>query len=102
MIRVVDEQRLKDVVEDAILDGRDFKFHRWLRRQPTTPDLVSAGTAAKLLGVPHSHVARLSREGVLRPIPVEGTADTYLRGEVKAAAARRAREKKTNEKETKR
>jgi hypothetical protein len=94
VIRIVDEDRLIEALERSVRAGDATAFRRWLRRQPTTPDLVSAGTAARILGVPHSHVARLGREGVLRPIPVEGTASTYLRAEVKDAATRRTRERK--------
>lgn len=49
-------------------------------------DLVSAGTAARILGVPHTAITKLKRKGRLVGVPVEGTVDVYLRGDVEMLA----------------
>lgn len=49
-------------------------------------DLISAGTAARILGVPHTGITKLKRKGRLVGVPVEGTVDVYLRGDVKMLA----------------
>ena len=46
-------------------------------------DLVSAGTAAKLLNVPHTYITKLRAKGRMPTgVPVEGTADAYHRVDV--------------------
>jgi hypothetical protein len=46
-------------------------------------DLVSAGTAARMLGVPHTFITKLRRKGRMpKGIPIEGTADAYRRADV--------------------
>jgi len=49
--------------------------------------LVGASAAAKILGIPPPNIARLRKQQRLpAPIPVEGTADAYLRSEIEALA----------------
>lgn len=49
-------------------------------------DLISAGTAARMLGVPHTGITKLKRKGRLVGVPVEGTVDVYLRRDVEMLA----------------
>jgi hypothetical protein len=48
------------------------------------PPLVGSTAAARILGIPGPHVARLRKAGRLQPVPIEGTADAYVRSEVEA------------------
>lgn len=45
-------------------------------------DLISAGTAARILGVPHSGITKLRNRGRLPGVAIEGTADAYHRVDV--------------------
>lgn len=45
-------------------------------------DLVSAGTAAAILGIPHSGISKLRNRGRLTGVSIEGTADVYHRADV--------------------
>lgn len=60
-----------------------------------TPPLVGSTAAAKILGVPTPHVARLRRQGRMpAPVPIEGTADAYVKAEVQALARELKRERR--------
>lgn len=46
-------------------------------------DLISAGTAARILKVPHTYITKLRAKGRMpKGVPVEGTADAYHRADV--------------------
>lgn len=96
------------VDEEKVLQKRlNGSFRTWLRRQPTAPHLVGRARAAEILGVESPHIARLQRQGRMpEPIPVEGTADVYVKEEVEALGrelkqerAERERRRKQKEKE---
>jgi predicted DNA-binding transcriptional regulator AlpA len=90
---------------DLVVTGVARRIADWLRTQRTAPRLIGATASAKLLGVQPPHLARLRAQGRMPdPIPVEGSADVYIREEVEALAKkleaeRRARAERRRERE---
>ena len=68
-------------------------IEKWLAEQPRAPRLIGPTASARVLGVLPPHISRLRDQGRLRPIPVEGSADVYIRSEVEELAAELARER---------
>lgn len=110
MSRYVDEAAVIKAAVSAVPDRTDklavrLALERFLERQPRFPDLVGATTAAKIMGVNAPYITRLKDQGRMpEAVPVEGSADGYIRSEVEALggeleagrirrATRRARER---------
>jgi hypothetical protein len=66
----------------------------WLKRQPRSPKLIGRQKAAEILGVGSPYMTHFIKSGQLKPISVEGGKDAYDEIEVKALAAKRARERR--------
>lgn len=109
--RFVREDAVLRVIRSALPTGNHGReaavaaMTRWLANQPTAPRLTGPTAAAETLGVKPPHITRLKDQGRMNPIPVEGSADVYIKEEVEALASalhaeRQARERKRAAKET--
>lgn len=71
------------LVREEERDQMEASLRRWLGRQPLRPDLVGPTVAAEILGVAPPHIARLKAQNRMpQPIPVDGSFDVYVRGEL--------------------
>lgn len=88
--RYVEEEAVIKAAVSAVPDRSDklavrLALERFLERQPRFPDLVGATKAASLMGVNPPYITRLKDQGRMpEPVPVEGSADGYVREEVLA------------------
>jgi hypothetical protein len=83
VIRLIDTVKLVRYLRKAQPEVQvSGRLLNWLERQPRNPDLIAGMVAARLLGVHGPHVARLVKQGRLRPVEVDGGANTYVRDEV--------------------
>lgn len=87
---------IRRLVREDERDQMESSMRRFLDRQPEVPDLVGGKVAASIMGVYPPHITRLKDQGRLRPIPIEGSVDAYLRSEVQVVAEemRLARERR--------
>jgi hypothetical protein len=70
------------------------EVHKALKKQP----LVGLTGAAKILGIAPPNISRLRAAGRMpQGIPVEGSADVYVKSEVVALARELARERRRRE-----
>lgn len=70
-----------------VADSVTAAVTRYMARQPKQPDLVGATAAAKILGIPPPHIARLKAQGRLpEPVRVDGSVEVYHRDDIVALA----------------
>lgn len=98
MIRIIDEAELDEHVQTMLRGGERgwayTQFMEWVRTQPEA-QFVGSTAAAKILGIPAPHVARLRRQGRMpNAIPVAGGYSVYVRSAVEALAKELRAERK--------
>jgi hypothetical protein len=95
-LRSVDENRLLRNLQRSLNHVAIPKsFLDWFRAQPRHPKLVGSTEAARILGVPKPHVARLRAQGRMpEPFTVQGGHDVYVKSEVVQLGRQLERERK--------